>query len=163
MGGGKKSTMKLYSVLTKENREGKIEDVVLLKEGFSYPAFFFSGLWFLYHKMWQEFFALLLINFAFITLGNISANFDQLFLEIAFLFIVALNANHWLGEKLKRSGYNFNGLVFGNNHAEAKLRFADNFKADYDVDLDKFDLSITDPELYQKILKTKKTNPRPTI
>ncbi len=151
--------MKLYSAFTKENREGKIEDVILLKDGFSYPAFFFSGLWFLYHKMWQEFFALLLINFAFILLGGISSSFDRIFLEIAFIFIIALNANYWRADKLRKSGYNFVGLVFGNNPAEAKLRFANNFKADYDIDLNKFDTSLIHPELHQKIIKMKKTNP----
>jgi hypothetical protein len=82
--------MKLYSALIKKNEEGKISDAKLLKEGFSFFAFLFGPFWFFYHKMWREFFALLLADVAL----GFFVGFDQLFLEISLVFIIALNANY---------------------------------------------------------------------
>ena len=99
--------MKIYNALIKKNKEGKIEDVILLKEGFSFFAFLFSGLWFLYHKMWSEFLAILLVNFLIAYMENFSPAIDKILLEISFIFLVALNANYWLCEHLKKKDYNF--------------------------------------------------------
>ncbi len=140
--------MKLYSVLIKKNKEGKISDAELLKEGFSFFAFLFGPLWFLYHKMWQEFFVFLVLNIALGLFGE----FDKILLEVALAFIVAINANYWLGEHLKKKNYEFVGLVFGSDLANAKLRFSANFTADIDA----FDDSILNPKLHRKMLKLKK-------
>ena len=115
--------MKTYCALIKKNQDEKVEDLILLQEGFSWKAFFFSGLWFLYHKMWKEFLVLILLNFAFALLANISADFDKILLEISFIFIVALNANYWLGEHLKKHGYEFAGMAFGSDALSAKFDF----------------------------------------
>ncbi len=145
--------MKIYNALIKKTSEGKIEDIVLLKEGFSFSAFFFSGFWFLYHKMWKEFFVLAVINILFIFFAKISSDFDKASLEIAFLFIIALNANYWLCEHLKNKNYEFIGLVFGDNESSAKLRFIKNFEADYKVNPAEFDDSIMNPKLHRKMMK----------
>lgn len=123
--------MKLYSVLIKKNPAEKIEDVVLLKDGFSWLAFFFSGLWFLYYRMWKEFLVLIVVNVAFVFLAKISSNFDRILLEIAFIFMVALNANYWRAESLKKSGYEFAGLVFGADQVDAKLHFVDGLEGEF--------------------------------
>ena len=145
--------MKLYNALIKKNKEGKIEDVILLKEGFSFFAFLFSGLWFLYHKMWKELFALILINITFAFLGKISSDFNKIFLEISFLFIIALNANYWLCDHLKKKGYQLVGMVFGENITNAKIRFIKNLEADFP----EFDDSILNPKLHRQMLKLKKS------
>lgn len=150
--------MNIYNALIKKNKEGKIEDVVLLKEGFSLFAFLFSGLWFLYHKMWKEFFVLAALNILFVFFSKISSHFDRASLEIAFIFVVALNANYWYCESLKKRGYEFVGLVFGDNHASAKLRFIKNFEADYQVTADEFDDSILNPKLHRQMMKLGKSH-----
>lgn len=124
--------MKIYSALIKKNHEGKIEDIALLKEGFSMTAFLFSAFWFLYHKMRKEFLVLLLANFVFAFAGklNFLSGFDEFCLQIAFFFIVALNANYWLVDDLKKRGYEFVGVVFGSDAANAKMRFVENLKAE---------------------------------
>lgn len=144
--------MILYNTLLKKNSEGKIEDIILIKEGFSYSAFFFSGLWFLYHRMWKEFFSVALINILFVLFAKFSSDFDKALLEIAFIFIIALNANYWLCEHLKKKGYEFAGLVFGKNSAEARLRFSKDFATDFE----EFDDAIINPKLHRQMSKLKK-------
>jgi len=124
--------MKLYNALVKKSQEGKIEDILLFKEGFSMMAFLFSAFWFLYHKMRKEFFVLLAANFVFAFAGkmNFLSGFDEFFLQISFFFIIALNANYWLVDDLKKRGYEFVGLVFGSDAANARMRFVENLKAD---------------------------------
>jgi len=150
--------MKLYSAFIKKNEAGKIEDVILLKEGFSFPAFIFNGLWFLYHKMYCEFLAIILINFSFTLFENLLSDFDILFLQISFIFIVALNANHWLSEHLKKKNYQFIGLIFGNDLVSAKLRFIKNFEQCGSEELIEFDDAILNPKLHRQIMKLKKSN-----
>src|SRR4051812_36267366 len=104
--------MKIYNALIKKNSKGKITDLILLKEGFSYAAFFFNGLWFLYHKMWREFLAVLLVNWALAS-PHFLPEFDQIFLLIAFVFITSFNANYWLVEHLKKQNYELVDLVPG--------------------------------------------------
>lgn len=124
--------MKLYNALVKKSQEEKIEDILLFKEGFSMMAFLFSAFWFLYHKMRKEFFVLLAANFVFVFAGgmNFLSGFEEFFLQISFFFIIALNANYWLVDDLKKRGYEFVGLVFGSDAANARMRFVENLKAD---------------------------------
>ncbi len=115
--------MKLYNALVKKNNYGEIEDVILLKEGFSSYAFLFSGLWFLYHKMWREFLLLLLLNCFLVFLAKFLPTFSHISLEIAVALMIALNANYWLIEHLKKKNYMFAGMIFGENFDEAHSRF----------------------------------------
>ena len=119
--------MKLYSALIKKDSAGKIEDIALPKEGFSFYAFIFSGLWFLYHKMWREALLVALLNCVFIFLGKFLSNFDYVSLEIIFAFMIAINANAWLFEHLKKKNYTFVGVIFGNNLAGARVNFLKNY------------------------------------
>ncbi len=124
--------MKLYNALIKKNSEGKISDIIILKDGFSMTAFLFSALWFLYHKMRKEFAVLLIANFVFAFAGkyHFLSGFDEMFLQLSFFFVIALNANYWLVDDLKKRGYEFVGLVFGSSASNAKLRFIENLKSD---------------------------------
>jgi hypothetical protein len=140
--------MKLYNALIKKNKSDKIEDIILLKEGFSFSAFIFSGLWFFYHRMWRELFALIIINIAFVSLGKILSDFDQSFLEISFLIIIALNANYWLCESLIKKNYEFAGLVFGRDLDEAKLNFITNLKESLSSNLEEIDEAILCPKAH---------------
>jgi hypothetical protein len=125
--------MKIYNALIKKNKEGKIEDLILLKEGFSFFAFLFSGLWFLYHKMWKEMLAVVLINIVFVKLADFSVSFDDIFLQVALIFMIALNANYWFCQHLISKGYQFSGMSFGANCDEARLNFVKNFSDDLEL------------------------------
>ena len=123
--------MTTYSALVKKNSQGEVEDLVLLKEGFCFRAFIFNGLWFLYHKMWKEIIALILINIAFTLFTKIFSYSDKIILELAFIFIVALNANYWLSSNLKKRGYEFIGMAFGNDILSAKFDLLRNYDLDF--------------------------------
>lgn len=114
------SSMKFYSALVKENSDGSFEDLIVLQEGFSYSAFFFSILWFLYYKMWYEAALVLLTNLTINVLPLPS--FDKIILHIAMYLIIAANANSWLAEHLqKRKNYQLLGFVHGSDPLDAKL------------------------------------------
>lgn len=125
--------MQPYSALIKKNKEGKIEDVVLLKDGFSFSAFLFNGLWFLYHKMWKELLAVVLINVVFAKLADFSPGFNNIFLQASLIFMIALNANYWFCQHLINKGYQFSGISFGANCDEARLNFVKNFSDDLEL------------------------------
>lgn len=124
--------MKLYNVFIKRDFQGKIEDIRFLKDGISLLALFFTPLWFAYHKMWKEFFAIIFIS---ILLSSFAASVSQVFdisLQVILCFVIAINANYWLGEFLhKKKKYAFAGSVFGHNPAEAKINFAHNFDVEF--------------------------------
>ena len=145
--------MKLYNVLLKKNKNKKIEDVILLKEGFCWMAFFFSIFWFLYHKMWKESLVLVVANIfiAILTSNGLVVGSSKFFLEVFFAIIIAINANYWLLENLKTRGYEFSGLVFGNNAVTAKMHFI----KDLVPNLESFDFddSIINPKLHHKLKK----------
>ena len=150
--------MKLYNALVKKTKLGKIEDIVVFKDGFSFPALFLNNLWFLYHKMWKEFGVLLLLSFVFMllkSLGILSPS-DVFLLEIVMIFMVALNFNYWLVDHLKKQGYEFVGLVFGADEISAKMRFVKNLEADQKIENLAFDIAISDPKRHRQILKMKK-------
>ena len=114
--------MKLYKGLVKFDKKGKIEDIIVVDDSFSWKAFFFNPLWFLFHKMWIEFFLFLLVLVVFIHVFSFGAyNF---LMQISLLFMVALNSKTWYEDFLvKRKNYLFLAMIFGNNKTEAKIKF----------------------------------------
>ncbi len=150
--------MKLYNALVKKSELGKIEDIIMIKEGFSWKAFLFNAVWFLYHRMWKEIFILLIISFAFGFIANLSNDFDKASLQFALFFMVALNANFWLCDKFKRKGYEFVGIVFGNNSTNAKLRFVQKLQLK-EFDEEQFGDAFLNPKAYQlrKKMRRKKS------
>lgn len=144
--------MKLYNALVKKNQLGKIEDIIMIKEGFSWKAFIFNAIWFVYHRMWKEIIILLAISFAFGFFAKMSNDFDKASLQLALFFMVSLNANHWLCDKFKRKGYDFVGIVFGNNSTNAKLRFVQKLQKK-EFDTDQFGDAFLNPKEYQTYKK----------
>ena len=114
--------MKLYKGLVKFDKKGKIEDIIVVDDSFSWKAFFFNPLWFLFHKMWIEFFLFLSVSVVFIYVFSFGAyNF---LMQISLLFMVALNSKTWYEDFLiKRKKYLFLAMIFGNNKTEAKIKF----------------------------------------
>ncbi len=112
--------MKLYNIFIKQN-QSEIEDVIALRDEFSFWAFVFSGGWLLYKKMWREFLVFLSI-FLIISSGFFS-EFEVNFLNFVIAFLLGLNANYLLGNVLQMRGYKLAGVVFSDNAEIAKIRF----------------------------------------
>ncbi|NBV07442.1 MAG: DUF2628 domain-containing protein [Proteobacteria bacterium] len=154
--------MKLYNVLIKKDQNSKIEDVVLLDEGFSFFAFLFGAFWFLYHKMWLNAAAIFIINLALQYFENsgIFNKLDSAFLQMAFFIIVAYNANHWFSEHLVRLNYKNNGFVLAENKAEARIKAVQMLHSEYkNLTIDEFSSAIVDPKGYRKLLLEQKKQP----
>jgi hypothetical protein len=114
--------MKLYKGLVKFDKKGKIEDIIVVDDSFSWKAFFLNPLWFLFHKMWIEFsfFSLAIILFSCV----FSFGAYNFLMQISLLFMVALNSKTWYEDFLvKRKNYLFLAMIFGNNKTEAKIKF----------------------------------------
>ena len=114
--------MNLYKGLVKFDKDNKIEDVVVIDEGFSWGALILNPIWFLFHKMWLEFFLFLSILILF----NWTSRFGiyDFFMQASLIFMMALNSKSWYFDALtKRKKYCFMAMVFGTNATEAKIKF----------------------------------------
>ena len=100
--------MRIYLVHVAPNT-----DPVLLKDGFSFMAFIFSGFWALWHRMWFVsaliFGGWVLLEFLLTFIGAI--NELRLVMTISLSTIIGFGANDWLSSSLLRRGYSLDGLV----------------------------------------------------
>lgn len=124
--------MKLYNSYIKISKAGSAEDVILVKDGISYPAFFFAPLWMIHHRMWREFFAFILAFFVLIFFKDkelLTGN-DVFSAYLAFAVMLGVNANYWYSRGLVNKGYEFRGCIFGKSSEQAKVKFIDNYLED---------------------------------
>jgi hypothetical protein len=101
------------------------EDVVLVKDGFSWPAFFFTLIWALWHRLW--FFALI-IAASGVAIGFASEmlNLDPLTdaaVGFAWSVLIGFEANDARRRALARRDYDVEDVVLAINLAQAEHRF----------------------------------------
>jgi len=137
--------MKLYNAYIKKNSKGKIDDLIIVKEGFSFAAFIFWPLWFLYQKMWRELVALVVAIAILGFIPPLSAS-DKILFEIFFAFIIALNANYWYEQHLQNKGYEFLNLVISKNRDEAIFTTKEQYKESHFKNNKNFDDDFLDPK-----------------
>jgi hypothetical protein len=120
--------MNLFNIYIKKTKDDMIDDLVLVKNKFTFPAFIFNFFWFLLRKMWKEAVAFLIISVVFALLFyKTSFGILNVFaLEMGLLLMVGLNAGYWYEQQLLKTGYKFVGNVFGKNANDAKIRFITN-------------------------------------
>ena len=133
--------MKAYNILIKRDSSKKIEDVAVIKEGFSITAFLFGVFWFLYHRMFKEVLILIVMVFLIQQVTRISSEFDKVAIEFILATIIAFNANFWLVQKLKSSGYEFVGMTHSDNMEKAQI------EAIKDLDKRVFSEKFIDPTM----------------
>lgn len=138
--------MKLYSAYIKRNKRNKIDDLILVKEGFSFWALIFGPIWFIYHKMYNEFIALAALNLI-ISQSSFIFNFsDRVLLELVVVFLVAINANYWYGLKLQKNGFKLVNIIHAKNKDLALFSFIDNYRTTIFRDPRSFDNKLLDPK-----------------
>lgn len=87
--------------------------VVPVKQGFSWPAFFFGSLWAMAHHMWRPYVLLLLpIEASLAIASGIAQARDEpalawgvLLANLAFAFVRGRWGNRWYADSLRRRGY----------------------------------------------------------
>lgn len=103
------------------------QDVVVVKEGFSWGAFVFTALWALWHRLWLTFLALLVLLLA------IDAAAEALDLGEAIASVIGLAASVWIGfsandwrrRGLERRGYELRTVVAAQDGDAALRRYMD--------------------------------------
>jgi len=107
--------------------EVRADDVIFIKEGFTWWGFLFAPLWLLFNALWLEFIAALLL------MAGVAAGLTQLGLKdqaggIAYLLLMLLvgfEGNGLRRWRLERKGYVYLASVAGNSLEECERRFFD--------------------------------------
>lgn len=121
--------MTLYSIYEPGDEQSDLaaraNRVAFVKEGFSWPALFFSALWLIFHRMWIEL-IVLLIAFAALEWLYVSSVDGRAVLELAgfaLVLLFAFEANDLRGFALVRRGYQPIGVAMGEDRETAELSF----------------------------------------
>lgn len=98
-----------------------------VKDGFSWPGFFFTGIWSLYRQLWWLFGIILLVVFVSNLTEQILIN-DGMFtagrlvssmINLSLGFIVGFKGNQFVVDRLIKQGYIHIRTVEANNKTEA--------------------------------------------
>lgn len=99
-------------------------DVVLVKEGFCWPALLVPLVWALWHRMWLTF-ALLLLGAAMLGMVATFAGLTpaaELALAFGAAIYVGMSANDWRRASLRRRGWDEGPAVVAASQEGAELR-----------------------------------------
>jgi hypothetical protein len=101
------------------------EDAVFIKEGFSWPAFFFSVIWLILKRLW---FLLILYLLALALVFALAARLSLpdtpvLILILALNLLVGLEGNERRRRALARRGFIEEGPFVGEDLQEAELKY----------------------------------------
>ena len=117
--------MRLYTVQERAAAAGADPDVVLIKEGFCWPALVIPVLWLLYRWQWLGLGAYLVASgllsglVYLVGLDKLSAGL----LSLLFSLLVAALANDWRRWRLSARGYDVVGVVAGGNLDRAEENY----------------------------------------
>ncbi len=101
--------------------------MVVVKEGFCWPAFFLTVLWVLWHRLWRTLVVLLAIGAGLETALHFAGADDvtTISARLAFSLIVGFGANDWRRGGLLKRGYRSLGVVAATGREVALRRFFD--------------------------------------
>lgn len=99
-------------------------DTVLVKEGFSWPAFFLTFVWALWHRMWLTAVAIAAAQIAAgLIAGWLRLNgLAEFWLVLGMMLVIGFGANDWRRRSLAWRGYDESGIVCGRDLGAAELR-----------------------------------------
>jgi|SRR5690242_16292441 hypothetical protein len=100
-------------------------DIVFVKDGFSWGAFFFTGIWALWHRLW--FFALIVFASGF-AIGFVTDFLDldpltDAAVGLAWAVLVGYEANDARRRALASRDFDLEDIVLGQNLTQAEHRF----------------------------------------
>ncbi|MBO6518795.1 MAG: DUF2628 domain-containing protein [Rhodospirillales bacterium] len=119
--------MRLYSVYLRDHGRMPAEDLVLVKEGFSWPAFVFTFVWALWTRMWLPaivmFTVIALVGFGLreLHVGEDMEGLASLLMALAIGLVGNDLRRWWLDQK----GFREVAVVSGKNLEDATRRFLD--------------------------------------
>lgn len=106
------------------------EETVFVRDGFSFWAFVIPLVWFLWHRMWIEAVAALILIFALAGLDDLQgiSGFTTIF-SLLVSFLIGLEACNLRVASMRRAGWTMNAVVEAANHDEAEARYIGDFLA----------------------------------
>ncbi|HEX6977751.1 MAG TPA: DUF2628 domain-containing protein [Alphaproteobacteria bacterium] len=116
---------KPYTAHVRRRGPWRESDVVLVKDGFSWPAFFFSFVWSLWHGLWM-FTLVIIVGTVALGLASELLAIDPVTEAAAGLgwsLLIGFEANDARRRALARRGFDMTGIVFGANVGEAERHF----------------------------------------
>jgi len=120
--------MKVYTVHLRREGLDPERDIVLVKEGFSWPAFLLTGFWALWNGLWVA--AAVMIAASVVLGGAASAlgagDVTAGLLGIGLSAIIGFVANDLRRDRLQRDGFADAGVVCGPDSDAALLRYLSN-------------------------------------
>ena len=117
--------MRLFAVHLRRFGLDPYRDMELVEEGFCWPAFFFSVLWALWHRLWLAAAILFGIHLAVGLLVAVSGpdRLSQTVISIGLAAIVGFIANDLRSWTLRRRGFVIAAVVIGKDRDDAERRF----------------------------------------
>ena len=119
--------MKVYTVHLRRHGLDPDRDLLVVEEGFSWPAFFLSFLWALWHRLWVPAAVIFLAGTA-IGLAGTKLHLDPLSqsaLSLGLAVIFGYLGNDLRRHRLDRLGYALGGVSSGADADAALLRYLD--------------------------------------
>ncbi len=116
---------KIYTVHTNSWSASADGDAVLIKEGFSWPAFLFGPLWALWHGMWRTAIVLVILSGAVSGAGLVAglAEAGDLALSAGLQVAMGLWANDWRRHVLARRDIRERGAIAARRMRDAEQRY----------------------------------------
>lgn len=117
--------MAIYSVYLPPERSGKnaAENLRLLRDAKAPLALIFPPLWLIWHRLWVELAVYFAVAMAISLLAAWKPLPPVLYLSALPGLYFLLEGNELIRRKLERQGWRFAGVVNGDNHDEAEIRF----------------------------------------
>lgn len=113
--------MKIYTVHIRRHALNPDCDLAVVKEGFNWAAFLFSGLWALSKRMWII--GLLMFAVGGVLEGALSLSgandLTRWIVHFGYVIVIGLTANDLRRQALERAGFAFVGLGAGDTPDEA--------------------------------------------
>jgi hypothetical protein len=119
--------MRLYTVHVRRHGPDADSDLVLIKEGFCWPAFFLLPLWALWHRLWLAALVLLVADLA-VSGAALLLRLDVFShgaVSVGFAAIVGFVANDLRRRRLERRHFALAAVVSGAGREAAEWRFLD--------------------------------------
>lgn len=119
--------MKVYSVHLRRHGLDPDRDIVLVKEGFSWPAFFLTFVWALWHRLWLAAAVIVAVNL----IVALCIHFlrpdplTQVAVSLGIAAVIGYLAGDVRENKLARLGFALTGVVSGLDKDHALRRFLD--------------------------------------
>lgn len=122
--------MKIYRIFLKKADDGKIQDLELIADGYSYLSLFFGFFYLFYKKLWLQGSLLFLLCILSMTAQYILSGFYiGIIAVLGSLVFSGFEYIDWKSKKMIKDGYQYLGYSSGNDEREAKLKFLENINS----------------------------------